>query len=147
MTRTRMPCYIVVAVAAALGGAGCDAQPREAAVADADPQLASPTARAEPVRTADRRDQPPAPDVTRLSFDPSTRTLRLYDLPEKSARWMLKLPAAPSGVPVDGAYQFPMGMDFDPTDVAVYYTLPNRRPSPGVSLQEVMDAHGVRALR
>lgn len=146
MTRTRMRQGIVV-VAAAVAAAGCDASPRGGAVADADSQLVSPTARTEPPHGPGRRDQPSAPDVTRLSFDPSTRTLRLYDLPEKSARWMLKLPAAPGGVPVDGAYQFPMDADLDPAGVAVYYTLPNRRPSPGVSLQEVMDTHGVRARR
>lgn len=147
MNASRMARCIAVSVAAALGGVGCDAQPRESAVADADPQLARSTARTDPARAAGRRDQPPKPDITRLSFDPATRTLRLYPLADKSARWMLKLPTSPAGVPVEAAYQFPMDLDLDPSELAVYYTLPNQRPSSAVSLQDVMDAHGVRARR
>jgi hypothetical protein len=38
-------------------------------------------------------------------------------------------------------------VDLDLDQTAVYYTVPNRRPSPTVSLREIIDARDARALR
>jgi hypothetical protein len=63
----------------------------------------------------------------------------VYDLPDRQARWMLTLPTAPMGVPVDREYQFPPGMELDLDEVSVFYTVPNSRPSQAVSLREILD--------
>ena len=126
---------------------GCDAQPR-GTTADARtvPTTANPTRPGGEFVLAPAP-QPLKPDLTRLGFDPSTRTLTLYDLPEQSSRWMLASPAAPGGVPVDREYQFPPDVDLDLDRVAIFYTVPNSRPSPTVSLREIIDAREARVLR
>ena len=138
---------ILAASAAWAAASGCDAQPR----ATSTEVRTVPTAAA-PTRPGDEfvrapAPQPHKPDLTRLGFDPSTRTLTLYELPEQSGRWMLTSPAAPVGVPVDREYKFPPEANLDLDRVAVFYTVPNRRPSPTVSLREIIDAREARVLR
>jgi hypothetical protein len=137
----------LLAASAWLAAAGCDAQPR-GTVTDAH---TAPTAPA-PARQGQEfvlatAPQPQKPDLTRLGFDPSTRTLTLYELPDRSARWMLASPDAPTGVPVDREYNFPPEVDLDLDRVSVFYTVPNRRPSPTVSLREIVDARNSRVIR
>jgi hypothetical protein len=38
-------------------------------------------------------------------------------------------------------------MNFDPGQVTVFYTMPNRRPSPSVTLREIADAASARVQR
>lgn len=129
---------------------GCDASPRDPSternVSSTISASAPPRPGPDPLHTPAPRPQPPRPDLARLSFDASARRLRLYDLPEPSARWMITLPSSPMGVPVDREYQFPPGMDLDVDSVAVFYTMPNNRPSPAVSLREIAEM-GARASR
>jgi hypothetical protein len=138
---------ILAASAVWLTAPGCDAQPRGTTT---DTRTV-PTA-ANPARPGDEfvlapAPQPLKPDLTRLGFDPSTRTLTLYELPEQSSRWMLASPAAPTGVPVEREYKFPPDVDLDLDRVAVFYTVANSRPSPTVSLREIIDAREARVLR
>src|SRR5262249_22813169 len=127
--------------------AGCDA-PREPAG-----EIRTPTASAdtphpapEPIAPATRA-QAPKPEVGRITFDPTTRRLTLYELSDRSARWMIVSAAAATPVPVDREHDFPPGMDIDLEHTTVFYTIPNRRPSPAVSLREILDAQHTQALR
>jgi hypothetical protein len=145
MTRL-FPAALAASVAWA-AASGCDAQPRATST-----ELRSVPTTATPTRPGDEfvrapAPQPSKPDLTRLGFDLSTRTLTLYELPEQSGRWMLASPAAPAGVPVEREYKFPPEADLDLDRVTVYYTVANRRPSPTVSLREIIDAREARVLR
>lgn len=150
MTRARTARVISAVLAASAAWVavpGCDAQPRAAST-----EVRTVPTAATPARPGDEfvrapSPQPHKPDLTRLGFDPSTRTLTLYELPELSGRWMLTSPAAPVGVPVDREYKFPPEMELDFDRVAVFYTVPNRRPSPTVTLREIIDAREARVLR
>src|SRR5829696_7122577 len=104
MRRARMARLILAASTAWTAASGCDAQPRAASTeAHTLPTVSTP---ARPGDEFVRALSPQAhkPDLTRLGFDPSTRTLTLYELPEESGRWMLTSPAVPVGVPVDREY-------------------------------------------
>ena len=146
MVRARMARLVLAASAAWAAASGCDAQPRAASTeAHTLPTVSTARPGDEFVRALSP--QAHKPDLTRLGFDPSTRTLTLYELPEQSSRWMLASPATPAGVPVDREYKFPPEADLDLDRVAVFYTVPNRRPSPTVSLREIIDAREARVLR
>lgn len=147
MCRARKTGLVLVVSAAWVAAPGCDAQPR----ATTTEARTIPTA-TNPARPGDEfvltpSPQPNKPDLSRLGFDPSSRTLTLYDLPEQSSRWMLASPAKPGGVPVDREYKFPPEIDLDLDRFAVFYTVPNRRPSPTVSLREIIDSRDARVLR
>jgi len=126
----------------ALALVGCDASPR-GSTADTRGQEAPPLrALPESPDVSPTRQESARPDVARLGYDAARRTLTVYELPERSARWMLTLPGAPMGVPVDGEYEFPATVDCDLDQVVLFYTLPNHRPSPGVSLREIVETAG-----
>src|SRR5690242_2712357 len=131
---------LLAAAAAGMAATGCDAQPRGTATEVHTAPTAATPARPGPEFVLAPAPQPQKPDLTRLGFDPSSRTLTLYELPDRSARWMLVSPAAPAGVPVDREYKFPPEVDLDLDQTTVFYTVPNRRPSPTVSLREIIDA-------
>jgi hypothetical protein len=118
---------------------GCDAQPRETAVINEDPMAAVPTARGEIPQMSATKGEPPMPDLTRMHFDLSRRSLDLYELPDRSARWMLASPMSPKGVPIGLNYQFPMEVEFDLSQVAVFYVVKNHRPSSAVSLEQIVE--------
>ena len=120
--------------------AGCEASPR-GAVADgrAPEALAIRTPPAPPARP-DAQPESAKPDVSRLGYDPARRTLRVYELADPAARWVLTLPGAPMGVPVDGEYEFPATVECDFDSIVLFTTLPSHRPSPGVSLREIAEA-------
>lgn len=80
----------------------------------------------------------PKPDATRLEFDEKTQVLKLYELPEHGAYWMVSLPNEPRGVPVQGDYF--VGGKTDKKAVSVFYTMPKGGLSSAVSLQEIVDA-------
>ncbi len=143
MTSTRMP---RLALALALfGSAGCGGPAPQGADAPRSPVDAprSPTDTPDSPAVAAPPATPQAarPDVTRLAYHADKRTLTLYPLAEQSGRWMLAVPGRPRGVPVDGEYEFPPSMDFDLDQVRVFYTVADRRPSPAVTLREILDAH------
>ena len=131
MQRTR----IGLRRAAALGwmglAAGCNSQPA-AEVGDTSPTK---VAVQEPT---DARVRAPKPDTARLAFDEATQVLKLYELPENGACWMVALPAEPRGVPVQGDFKF--SKRADPKTVSVFYTLPKGGVSNPVSLQEIVDS-------
>ena len=122
--------------------AGCEASPRSASADAHAPEALAvrtpPELPAVPVTPQESA----KPDVARLAYDPARRTLRVYDLAEPAARWVLTLPGAPMGVPVDGEYEFPANPDCDLDQVVLFYTVPNHRPSPGVSLREIVETAG-----
>lgn len=103
------------------------------------------TSRPDPLAVSNPR-RTPKPDPTRLRYDPSTRTLELYELAGKDARWMLCTPTDPRGVPVDRVHQFPAAMDLDLDRVSVFAVVAGR-PSPAVTLQDILDAKNLRAGR
>src|SRR5437016_3795545 len=120
MTPTRMRAA-AASVAAAAGfvlPTGCDGSSRQpAAEAKADKAAAADADR--PRLPADPTAKVPKPDPALIGYDPATRTLVLYPLPDAAAKWMLHLPDQPKGVPVNTVHQF---MDeVDPDRVAVFY--------------------------
>ncbi|MFO0849009.1 MAG: hypothetical protein U0871_10720 [Gemmataceae bacterium] len=123
----------------ALAAAGCDAHHQAAT----RPTAADPP----PAVRGDARPTVPKPDLTRLRYDPTARTLVLYPLAEAGGRWMLRTADDPVGVPVDREVTFADGPAPDLGAVAVFYTVPNRGPSPAVSLREIVDAHAGRVMR
>lgn len=139
---------LLVAVAVWWAG-GCDTSQRQPA--DTSPSSIvspdSPHPTPDPIPPATLA-QAPKPDLGRLAYDPSQRKLTLYALPTPSARWMILVPPATAAVPVvDSEYEFPAMMSFDPNQVTVFYTVPNRRPSPSVTLREIVDAASARVQR
>ena len=110
---------------------GCDSRP----IADASE---TPTTKMPSREPADTRVRAPKPDTTRLAFDEKTQVLKLYDLPENGACWMVALPAEPRGVPAQGDFKF--SKRADPKAVSVFYTLPKGGMSNPVSLQDIVDA-------
>lgn len=126
----------------ALALAGCEASPRGSTADTRGPEALAVRAQPESPALTPTQQQSAKPDVARLGYDAARRTLRVYELPERSARWMLTLPGSPMGVPVDGEYEFPANVECDLDQVVLFYTLPNHRPSPGVSLREIAEATG-----
>ncbi len=114
-----------------LAVAGCNSQPG----ADGGDTAATKIPAQEP---NDARVRAPKPDTSRLAFDEATQVLKLYDLPENGACWMVALPAEPRGVPVQGDFKF--SKPADPKTVSVFYTLPKGGLSNPVSLQEIVDS-------
>ena len=147
MTPTGMRA-VAASVAAAAGltlAAGCDGSSRQPTAGrakdEADKAAAADVARARP--PADPTAKVPRPDPAMIGYDPDSRTLVLYPLPDAAARWMLHLPDQPKGIPVNTIHRF---MDeVDVNVVAVFYTTPTGQPSPRVTLREVLSARETRA--
>jgi len=132
----------LIALAAWLGGTGCDARPKES-TAEVRPTVetaAAPRPGADPLNIPVPRAQPTKPDIAKITYDRGNRKLAVYDLPDPSARWMLTTPTVPMGLPIEREYQFPPGMELDLDSVSIFYTVPNCRPSPTVSLREILDS-------
>ena len=142
LTRTAL---LLLLAALLASGTGCEAQPRTAAIESDGGPTVPPRPSPDPLHTPAPRAQAPKPDLARMKYDPAGQVLTLYELPDRSARWMLATPAVPAGVPVDREYQFPPSMAFDLEQVAVFYTVPNRLPSPTVTLREILDGGGLHA--
>ena len=122
------------------GLTGCDTAP---------PAVPTPAVPAEPPAAPTPQPGRPTadkPDLLRLGYDPAARTLTLYDLPDRGGRWVLVTPDHPTGTPVSGTHAF-ADDPADPDRVSVYYTVPDRRPSPPVTLREIADAHVLHAAR
>ena len=120
--------------------AGCEASPRGAPADGHAPDALAVRTSPEPPAGPDAQPESARPDVTRLGYDPARRTLSVYELDDPAARWVLTLPGAPMGVPVDGEYEFPATVDCDSDTIALFTTRPRHRPSPGVSLREIAEA-------
>ncbi len=146
MFPTRMQ-LIPLLAAAALGG--CEPARTPDTHGRGEPRIEAPpttgASKLDPLAVSNPR-RTPKPDLTRLRFDPSTRTLELYELAGKDSHWMLSTPSAPRGVPVDRVHQFPNTMELDFERVSVFYVT-GGRPSPAVTLQEILDAKDLRAGR
>jgi hypothetical protein len=127
--------------------AGCEAQPRSGQGDSDGSQTVPPRPSPDPLHTPAPRPRASKPDLARIKYDTANQVLTLYELPDRSARWMLATPANPGGVPVDREYQFPPSMAFDLEQVAVFYTVPDRLPSPTVTLREIVDGRGGQARR
>ena len=125
--------------AAALALAGCETSPRGTTADTRGPEVLALRVPPDAPALSPTQQESAKPDVTRLGYDAVRRTLRVYELPEKAARWVLTVPGAPMGVPVDGEYEFPANIDCDLDQVVLFYTVPNHRPSPGVSLREIVE--------
>lgn len=146
MFPTRMQFLLLVAVAAV---SGCEPARTPDTHSRGEPRIEAPpntgTGKLDPLAISNPR-RTPKPDLTRLRFDPSSRTLELYELAGKDARWMLSAPSAPRGIPVDRVHQFPSTMELDLERVSVFYVT-GGQPSPAVTLQEILDAKDLRAGR
>ena len=130
-----------------LATVGCEAQQRDSAEVEPAPAAVPTRPPSDSLHPPAPRTQPVKPDLTRMTYDPANRTLTLYELPDRSAKWVVSLPMERKEVPVDAQYQFPPGVDFDPDQVTVFFTVPNRLPSPAVTLREIQDAGATRAQR
>jgi hypothetical protein len=95
--------------------------------------------------TTDPTARVPKPDAALIGYDPDTRTLVLYPLPDAAAKWVLHLPDHPRGVPVNTVHKFME--EIDPDRVAVSYTTSTGQSSPRVTLREVITARDARARR
>jgi len=146
MSRTRAAAAAGVAAAGLVFAAGCDGSARRPAAgqaqAEADKAATADSARAR--GPADPTAKVPKPDPALMGYDPDTRTLVLYHLPDEG-RWMLHLPDQPKGVPVNDVHRFMDEVDVD--RVAVFYTTAAGQPSPRVTLREVLSARNDRVLR
>ena len=127
-------------------GIGCEAQPHASTV---DSRSTEPLiSRTSPDQfQGPTQQQPEKPDLTRLAYNADKRKLTLYDLPERSGRWMLMIPGKPMGIPVESEYEFPAGLECDVEQITVFYTVPNRRPSPSVTLREIQESGDVKVRR
>ena len=119
---------------------GCEASPRGAPADGHPPDALAVRTPPEPPAGPDAHAESAAPDVSRLGYDAARRTLRVYELPDPAARWVLTLPGSPMGVPVDGEYEFPATVAGDLDSIVLFTTLPSRRPSSGVTLREIAEA-------
>lgn len=149
-TRTaRLATLFAVTTVTAL--AGCEAAPRgptPESLAPEAPAIRPPAdALAETPTPPATRQESAKPDLQRLEYDANRRVLRVYPLAERTASWMLVLPGAPMGVPFEGEYEFPAAPGWDLDQVHLFTTMPNRRPSPSVTLREILDAGGASVRR
>lgn len=138
----RMTPLIIAGWTVSMAGIGCDARPQEPTPdihPPANPAAVPPRPGPDPLHTPAPRPQAAKPDLNKIHYDTGTRTLFVYELPDRSARWMLSTPSAPMGLPIDREYQFPMGMELDLDTVSLFYTVSNSRPSPAVSLREILE--------
>jgi hypothetical protein len=142
-TRTRAAAAVTAALLALSAGCGDSSrQPAVEAKADADQAVAD----ADRLRLpTDPTAKVPKPDADLIGYDPDTRTLVLYSLPDAASKWMLHLPDQPRGVPVNAVHQFMEEVDAD--KVAVFYTTAAGQSSPRVTLRDILSARETRAQR
>ena len=134
MPRTRT---LVAALAVAVG---CDStptdrpEPARPAAADSVPTRGNP----------DVRTGTPRPDPKRLTYDPDTLTLTVYELPGGPAQWMVRTGGQRAGVPIAHTHRFPMPVKAEA--VSVFYAVPNGGTSDPVTLQDILEAHRPPAI-
>lgn len=115
------------AVLCGVCGFGCQPMPREPTVAtakSADERLPQ-----------DPKSTLPRPDAVLIRYDSDSRTLTLYDLPNRDATWMLATNRNLKGEPVPMIYWF--GDEVDPSTIAVFYTTSTGQQSPRITLEEI----------
>ena len=144
-TRRRAAATCAAAVGLVLGSGCGDSSRQPAADAHAEADRAGKADADRPRLLTDPAAKVPRPDAARIGYDPDTRTLVLYALPDAAAKWMLHLPDQPLGVPVNTVHQF-MG-EVDTDRVAVSYTTAAGQPSPRVTLRDVITAREARVQR
>ncbi|CAN5531689.1 hypothetical protein BH11PLA2_BH11PLA2_39170 [soil metagenome] len=128
MDKTR---FGLLAVLSTVMLTGCDSAPRDTAQVTGHPATAAATP------TLAR------PDAYRIGYDPATRILSLYELPDDQVRWMISSQRNLKGEPVNNGYTFASEVDLD--NVAVFYTTARGQSSPRITLREVLTmqiAHG-----
>jgi hypothetical protein len=136
MSRTRM---LVSAFTVAVA-AGCDSTPADR------PEPARPAAEAPPSRgNPDVRTGTPRPDPKRLSYDPTTFTLTVYDVPGVPAQWMVRTGGQRAGVPIPQTHRFAAPVKAQ--TVSVFYAVPNGGTSDPVTLQDILEAHTAPAIQ
>lgn len=115
LPRTALPAMLAILMI------GCDQSPRE---------VSQPRDGGD-----DPRNRLARPDVFRMSYDPHSRVLYLYELPDDGS-WMIATPWSRAGEPVSLSHQF--RTEIDPAAVAVFYKLPGGQTSPRVLLGEII---------
>lgn len=136
MSRTRM---LLTLTLSAVVGAGCDSTPTDR------PPPARPAADAAPSRGhPDVRTGTPRPDPKRLSYDPATFTLTVYEMPGVPAQWMVRTGGQRAGVPIPRTHRFAAPVRTDST--SVFYAVPNGGTSDPVTLRDILDAHAPPAV-
>jgi len=113
----------------------------------------TPTDRPPPARAAesaparghpDVRTGTPKPDPKRLSYDPTTFTLTVYELPGVSAQWMVRTGGKRVGVPIPRTHRFAAPVKAEST--SVFYAVPNGGTSDPVTLRDILEAHSPPAV-
>lgn len=134
ITRTFLPAVAALAV-------GCDSTPPDR------PEPPRPTADAAPPTRGnpDVRTGTPKPDPARLTYDPATATLTVYDLPGVPAQWMVRTGGQRAGVPIPRTHQFAAPVRAE--TVSVFYAVPNGGTSDPVTLQDIIEAHRPPAIQ
>jgi hypothetical protein len=83
----------------------------------------------------------PPPEAEKIEYNPDTRTLTFYDLPD--ARWVVYHPGDRLPVPAGPEHRLPRGVDPDKT--VVYYTREGGHRSESVTLRQIQDGRGLHA--
>jgi hypothetical protein len=124
MTALRMTA-LALAACAALAGCGRVESP----VAESAPPTREPL---------DPRPELPPPEPDRLAqgYNPDTRTLTFYELPD-SARWIVSEPGTRFATPAGPEHRFQAWAD--PDDIQVYYFRPGGKKSVAVTLRQIQE--------
>ncbi|MCI0703438.1 MAG: hypothetical protein L0241_20355 [Planctomycetia bacterium] len=77
----------------------------------------------------------PPPEIDRMNYDHTTRTLTLYNLPGND-RWMVHLP---DGTKQPTGAQLRLSADVELDKVLVFYARPGVRPSTSVSVKQIQE--------
>jgi len=127
---------VAIMLMGSLTSIGCDSHSRPRQTADAPSETPA-------VPDPYPKLSPPVP--SRLAFDELSRTLTTYDLPDRSARWMVLMPSEPRGLPLQRVHTLPKGVS--PQEVIVFYSIPGRGTSHAISLADVIQSQQLQAQR
>jgi len=136
MSRTRT--LLALLLTTVVGSVGCDSTPTDR------PPPARPAAVAPPRGHPDVRTGTPKPDPKRLSYDPTTFTLTVYEVPGVPAQWMVRTGGQRAGVPIPRTHRFAAPVKAEST--SVFYAVPNGGTSDPVTLRDILEAHAPPAV-
>jgi len=90
----------------------------------------------------DPRPELPPPEPEKFRYNPDTRTLTFYELPD-SARWIVSEPGTRFATPAGPEHRFPEWAD--PGDIQVYYFRPGGKKSVAITLRQIEDSRVLHA--
>lgn len=107
-----------------------------------DGAATGPNGRPLPVEQVSAGPPLPAPDPERIEYNPDTRTLSFYELPE-AGRWMIHRSGDPAAVPAGPEHRLPDAASIDKS--YVYYVRPGGQSSRTVTVRTIQDSRTVYA--